>query len=191
MARRGLISWAVSIGATVVSTYALDAFATAVGAGLVASGLLAGLSVPGAVALLVASYLAWGLGLRANVRANWALLTATGISTNILSKAAYELVRRRAGSLRARRVAAAAGYLAAELAKELPYYLGAVGAAALTDSITSHQALIFLGGANLGAALYEFALARATRAVVRRRSHRGAPPDEPAGNLVPAGPDYS
>ncbi|MGW4947530.1 hypothetical protein ACWEOZ_38770 [Actinoplanes sp. NPDC004185] len=169
MARAGLLSWVVSLGATVASTYALDAFAAAVGTAAAASGLLARVAMPGLAALLLLSYAAWGLGLRANVRANWALLTTMGTSTNILSKAAYEIARRRTSGVRAHRTAAATGYVGTELAKEIPYYLGAFGAAALTDSVTSGQALIFLIGANLGAALYEFLLARATGAVIRRR----------------------
>ncbi|MFI7542046.1 guanitoxin biosynthesis pre-guanitoxin forming N-methyltransferase GntF [Actinoplanes sp. NPDC049599] len=170
-ARRGLVRWAVSLGATVASTYALDAVAAATGAALVAAGLFAGLGRPGLVALLVVSYAAWGLGLRVNLRANAALLTATGTSTNVLSKAAYDLARRWSTGERTPRLAAAAGYLGTELAKEAPFYLGAFGAAAVSDAITSDQALIFLSGANLGAALYEYGLARATRAFVRRRGH--------------------
>jgi hypothetical protein len=102
----------------------------------------------------------WGAGLRVNLRANWALLEQTGTSTNALSKAGYDLLKRP----RARRVAAAAGYVGTELAKEVPYYVGAFGAAVLTDSVSSDDALIFLAGANLGAAAYEYGLARLTRA---------------------------
>jgi hypothetical protein len=173
MARAGLLSWVVSLGATVASTYALDAFAAAVGTAAVAADLLTPVGTPALVALLLLSYAAWGWGLHANVRANWALLTTTGTSTNILSKAAYEVARRRRAGVRAHRVAAATGYVGTELAKEVPYYLGAFGAAVLTDSITSHEALVFLIGANLGAALYEYLLSRATGAFVRRRG-----PDE-------------
>jgi hypothetical protein len=179
MARSGLLRWSISLAATAASTYALDAFAAAAGALLVASGLAGGLAQPMAVALLVASYAAWGLGLRANVRANWTLLTTTGTSTNVLSKAAHDLVRHRTSGPRAPRVAAAVGYVGTELAKELPYYLGAFGAAALSATITSAEALIFLTGANLGAALYEYGLARATRAFLRRR--RCAAPSELTG----------
>ena len=93
MAGRGLIPWGVSLAATVASTYALDAIAAATGAVLVATGWCAGLDAPVLIPLLIVSYAAWGLGLRANLGANWALLTATGTSTNILSKAAYELTR--------------------------------------------------------------------------------------------------
>ncbi|MEU8234225.1 hypothetical protein AB0C12_31955 [Actinoplanes sp. NPDC048967] len=179
MARGGLLSWVVSLGATVASTYALDAFAAAVGTAAVTSGLLTPIGTPGLPALLLLSYAAWGWGLHANLRANWALLTTTGTSTNILSKVAYEVARRRRAGVRAHRVAAAAGYVGTELAKEVPYYLGAFGAAALTDSITSGQALVFLIGANLGAALYEYLLARATGAFIRRRRPAGPPARRP------------
>jgi hypothetical protein len=112
---------------------------------------------------LVLSYVAWGLGLRVNLRANLALLARTGTSTNALSKVGYDLAR----SPRARRIAAAAGYLGVELAKEVRYYAGAFGAALTTAAISASDALIFLAGANLGAAAYEYGLGRATRAFLR------------------------
>jgi hypothetical protein len=139
------------------------------GAGLVASGLLADFGHPSVVTFLVLSYALWVFGLRTNVKANGSLLATTGTSTNALSKAAYDLTRRRWAGPRAARLAAAVAYTGTEVAKEVPYYTVAFGAAASTESITADEALIFLGGANLGAALYETALARLTRAVLRRR----------------------
>ena len=158
--------WAITLGATAASTYALDAVATAAGVALASSGLLSGLDHGLVLALLACSYVAWGAGLRVNLRANWALLERTGTSTNALSKAGYDLVKRP----RARRFAAAAGYIGTELAKEVPYYAGAFGAAVLTDSVSSNDALIFLAGANLGAAAYEYGLAGLTRAFLGRRT---------------------
>lgn len=165
----GLRSWAVSLAATAASTYALDACAAAAGICLVASGLLGGLGPAWVLAFLVVTYGAWGFGLRANVRANGTLLAATGISTNLLSKAAYDVTRRRTSRPHAPRLAAAIAYTGTEMAKEAPYYTAAFGSAALTDSITSLEALIFLGGANLGAALYEYGIARLTAALLRLR----------------------
>jgi hypothetical protein len=152
--------WAITLGATAASTYALDVIATAAGVALASSHVLSGAEHWMLIVVLVASYATWGAGLRVNLRANWALLEQTGTSTNALSKAGYDLVKRP----RARRVAAATGYLATELAKEVPYYAGAFGAAVLTNSVSSNDALIFLAGANLGAAAYEYGLARLTRA---------------------------
>ncbi|MFG1708871.1 guanitoxin biosynthesis pre-guanitoxin forming N-methyltransferase GntF [Nonomuraea sp. M3C6] len=172
--RRELKHWTVSLAASAASTYALDASAAAAGVYLVASGLLAGLNHQWVVAFLVASYAVWGFGLRANLRANWTLLATTGTSTNVLSKAAYDLTRRKTSSTRAPRLAAALGYIGTEVAKEVPYYAAAFGVAVFSDSITSNEALIFLGGANLGAALYEYGLARLTRAVLHRRRPRYA-----------------
>jgi hypothetical protein len=165
----GLRRWAVSLAATALSVYALDASATAAGVLLVASGLLDGLGHRSTVGFLVVSYAVWGLGLRAGVRANWALLATTGTSTNALSKAAHDLTARRTTGVRAARLASAAGYLGLELIKEVPYYLGAFGAALISDSITSTGALVFLGGANLGAAAYEYGLARLIGLLLRRR----------------------
>ncbi|NMO57575.1 hypothetical protein HH310_41220 [Actinoplanes sp. TBRC 11911] len=158
-------AWTVSIAATAASTWALDAFAAVAGGGLVASGLLDDLGHRWVLVFLVVSYAAWAAGLRANLLANGKLLAATGTSTNVLSKAAYDLVRGR----RAKRVAAAVAYTGTEIAKEVPYYAAAFGAAAVTDTITADEALIFLGGANLGAAFYEVVVAKLTVAILRRR----------------------
>ena len=167
-ARAGRRAWVVSVVATVVSTYALDLMATAAGVALVGSGAVTGLGHRWLLVLLVVSYAAWGLGLRANVRANAALLTTTGMSTNVVAKAAYAVAGRLTESARARRWAAAAGYVGTEAVKEAPYYLGAFGVAAVSDPITSDEALIFLAGANIGAMLYEYGVARLTLWFLRR-----------------------
>jgi hypothetical protein len=165
-------AWVVTLVATGVSAYALDAIAAAAGVVVAGSGLLQGLDVGVLVALLVASYVAWAAALRVNLRANWDLLQQTGTSTNALSKAAHDVARRRGASVRTRRVAAGSGYVGTEVAKEVPYYAGAFGAA-LTDTVTSADAIVFLAGANLGAAAYEYGLARLTQAFLRRRRVAG------------------
>jgi NNMT/PNMT/TEMT family len=158
--------WATTVAATAVSTYALDAVATVAGAALAASGLLHGAPHTLLLGMLALSYVAWGAGLRRSLAANWALLEQTGTSTNVLSKAAHDLARAR--GWRRRRLAGACGYVATELAKEAPYYAGAFGAALLSDSVSSGDAIVFLAGANLGAAAYEYGLAGLTRAFLRR-----------------------
>ena len=160
--------WTVSLLATIASTYALDAVATAAGMTLVFSGLMLGLDHLPAILFLASTYVAWGAGLRVNLKVNWLLLERTGTSTNVLSKALYDLVGLKSKSLRTRKIAAAVGYAGTEFAKEAPYYLGAFGATLLSDSISANEAIIFLGGANLGAAAYEYGLARAMRALLRR-----------------------
>jgi hypothetical protein len=163
-------AWLATTAATVASTYALDGFAVAVGALVVGSGVLDGLTGAQVAVCLAASYGLWGLGLRVSLAANWSMLSTTGVSTNALSKAAHDLAQTRSVSVRTRRFAASIGYLCTELAKELPYYLSAGGAALSSDSVSSRDALIFLAGTNVGAALYEYGLAWATRAFLRRRS---------------------
>jgi hypothetical protein len=111
----------------------------------------------------------WGAGMRMNLAANWALLARTGTSTNVLSKAAHDVARARDAGPRARRFAASAGYVLTEVAKELPYYVGASGVASLSDAVSAGDAIVFLAGTNLGAAMYEYGLARATRTFLRRR----------------------
>jgi len=165
----GLRNWTVSLAATVASSYALDACAAAAGVALVASGLLAGLDQPWLLLFLAASYAAWAVGLRANLRANWTLLVTTGTSTNVLSKAAYDLARRTSSNTGVLRLAAAIGYAGTQVVAEGFYYAGAFGAAAFSDSVTGTEALGFLAGANLAAALYEYGLARITAGFLRRR----------------------
>ena len=165
-------AWLATTVATLASTYALDGFAVAIGGLVVTSGILAGLPVGPLCGCLLASYLLWGASLRLSLAANWSMLSATGVSSNAFSKAAHDLARARGASARRRRLAASAGYVLTELAKELPYYLGAAGAALASDSLTSRDALIFLAGTNAGAAAYEYALARATRAFLGRTGHR-------------------
>jgi hypothetical protein len=110
--------WSITLVATALSTYALDAFATAAGVLLAASQLLHGLDHGPVLAFLAATYVVWGIGLRANLAANSALLEQTGTSTNVLSKALFDLTRTK--SPRTRRIAAATGYVATELIKEAP-----------------------------------------------------------------------
>jgi hypothetical protein len=175
------LAWVFTLAATVASTYALDVVATTVGVLLSASGLLAGVDWVWLWSLLVASYGMWGLGLRANVAFNWALLEQTGLSTNLLSKGAYEFALARGRSRRVQCFAAGFGYVITEVAKEVPYYAGAFGASLLTETVTSTEAIVFLVGANLGAAAYEYGLAFLTRALLLHR-----PTSEP-----PAGPTLS
>ena len=168
-------AWAITLAATAVSTYALDAVATVAGIALAASGALAGLGGGLLLAFLALSYVAWAAGMRVNLRANWLLLVETGASTTALSKAAHDLSRRRGASPRAQRAATAAGYVATELVKEVPYYAGAFGAALASDGIGARDALIFLAGTNLGAAAYEYGVGHLTRAFLRTRPDRRAP----------------
>lgn len=155
--------WAATLVASIATTYALDLVATSTGLLTVALGLHDGLGYGAALVVLFVSYLAWGAGLWAILKVNWDLLRRTGTSTNLLSKAAYDIVARLTENPRWRRVAADGGYITTELAKEAPYYLGAAGAALFTDTVSAIDAIVFLAGANVGAAAYEFALARGMR----------------------------
>ena len=167
---RDIGSWAVVTAATVVSMCALDVVATATGAVLVASGVLDGASPVAVAGLLAVTYLIWAAGLRVNVIANWCLLEQTGMSTNLLSKLMFELTRRRSSRPRGPRLASAAGYVVTEIAKEVPYYAGAFGIALLSDAVNSTHALVFVAGTNVGAATYEYGLARLSHTFLRRGS---------------------
>lgn len=161
-----LRKWGITLSATVASTYALDAIATLCGLGAAALPVARAASFEAALAFLVLSYLAWGLGLSVNLRANRLLLAVTGTSTNALSKLLFDLAGRRRLSRRWQDLAADIGYVGMEIAKEAPYYLGATGVALATESVALTDAMIFLGGANFGAALYEYGLARIVRRLV-------------------------
>ena len=164
---RSATAWYVAVVATITSTCALDIAATAAGTALVVSSALDGAPLWALAGVLLATYAAWATALKANVVADWRLLEKTGVSTNILSKAMFEFAQRRSAGYRAPRVASAVGYVGTELAKELPYYAGAFGAAFVSDAVGSTDALIFLAGTNIGAAVYEYGLARLSRFVTR------------------------
>jgi hypothetical protein len=166
----------VSGAATVASTYTLDLVATAAGAALAVSSLLDGADRAQLLTLLAVSYLVWGAGLSCALGANFALLEATGTSTSLPSMVAYDLARARSASRRLRRLAAGVGYVGTELAKEAPYYAEHQGAAALSEAITSRDALVFLIGTNLGAAAYEAVLGITLRLGLRRGASRSEAP---------------
>jgi hypothetical protein len=48
-------------------------------------------------------------------------------------------------------------------AQEIPYYAGAFGSALLTNDVDAAEAIIFLAGTNVGAAVFETGLAHLTR----------------------------
>jgi hypothetical protein len=84
-------------------------------------------------------------------------------------------------------VASMAGYVLIEVAKELPYYAGAFGAALVSRSVDSTDALIFLAGTNVGAALYEYGISRIVAAYLARRessTSRAVPPTTSAVGSV-------
>jgi hypothetical protein len=166
------VLWAVTVVATAVSTLALDIVAAASGLVLAGSHVLHGMSAGVLVGLLGITYVVWGVALRVNLVANGRLLEESGTSTNVVSKTLFELARVRSWSQRGTRAAAAAGYVATEIAKEAPYYAGAYGTALLSDTVDATDALVFLAGTNLGAAVYEYSVARLSHRLLDRRSLR-------------------
>lgn len=160
--------WVATGVATLASTYLLDLLSAAAGAALVASGLLHGMGPGVAAGFLAATYLAWAAALGPSVAANWALIERTGTSSCLPSKLAHDVALRFASGVRTCRIATGAGYVGAELAKEAPYWFGAAGTMLAIEGVTASDALVFLGGANLGAAAYECGLARGTRHLLAR-----------------------
>lgn len=160
--------WSATIIANAVSIYALDSVSTVAGVLLAASGLLSGVGFHVAAILLGASYVFWAGGLSTSLDANWRLLEATGTSTSILSKLAYDLAGARTKRVGIHRFLSGAGYVVFEFAKETPYYLGAFGLAFASDAISGEEALVFLAGANIGAAIYECGLGWSTRILLQK-----------------------
>lgn len=72
------------------------------------------------------------------------------------------------------RAASMAGYALTEVAKEAPYYAAAFGTALVSDAVESTDALVFLVGTNVGAAIYEYGASRLTVAFLARRERRAA-----------------
>lgn len=172
--------WLITIGANVISFYVLDIVAVACGFGLIGALNVffpeAFMAPMGYILLfLVGTYLAWGYTLGKNLSANWQLLEATDTSTNVLSKAFYDLAPRISSAVGVRKMLAAAGYIGTELAKEIPYYVAALSAAAASDAITLKASLLFLGGANIGAAVYEMVVALGTLRVIRLVERKSSP----------------
>ena len=164
--------WTLTVGATVISMWVLDLVATGAGLLLAWTDVLADRGSVTLVAALAVSYALWGVGLAHNLRANNRLLAATGTSTNALSKIGFDLVRAGGGSDRRAGAVAAAGYVVTEVAKEAPYYVAAYSTAALSDRVDGGDALVFLIGANLGAAIYELGVAHLTGALLDARARR-------------------
>jgi hypothetical protein len=171
-----VVRWVITTAATAGSALALDVTATAVGVLVVATHVLHDASLVVLLAVLATTYGLWAAGLRVNVVANGRLLEATGTSTSVLSKLLFDAAWRRAWSPRAARAASAAGYVTLEAAKEIPYYAGAFGSALVTDHVDAAEAIIFLAGSNVGAAVYEIGLAHLTRRGLAWRSRRAVRP---------------
>ena len=164
--------WAVTAAGSVVSTGAIEVFASVGGALLLASHRLDGAPRGTLLVILVFTYLLWIAGLRVNLVANWELLEQSGACTNLASKVLFELAQLRSSSPRVRRAASAVGYIATEVVKEVPYYAAAFGAAGLSHTIDSEDALVFLAGTNVGAAAYEYGVGRLSRMYLERTTVR-------------------
>jgi type IV secretory pathway TrbD component len=161
---------------TVASTSALEVFASAGGALLVASKRLDAVPQGTLVLILVLTYGLWIAGLRVNLVANWQLLERSGACTNLASKVLFELMQLRSSDPRLRQVASVVGYVGTELVKEVPYYAAAFGAAGVSQTIDSRDALVFLAGTNVGAAVYEYGVGRLSRMYLERRRLVGSSP---------------
>ena len=158
--RRARSAWLITLAATAASTYALDAVATAAGVLLVAPSCWAGSTTP-------------------SRSPSWPRRTCCGASpcgrtwapTGAAAPDGNQHQRAVEGGVRAhgapgtepQRIAAATGYVATEMAKEAPYYAGAFGAAASPTRSRPPTRCSSSAGANLGAAAYEYGLARLTR----------------------------
>ena len=94
---------------------------------------------------------------------------------------------RRSSGRRAERAASAVGYVGTEIAKEAPYCAGTFGSALVSDTITSTHALVFLAGANIGAAVDEYSVARLSNVLLERRSLRSSSPGRSHATTIASG----
>lgn len=161
--REKMVRWGITAGGTVGSTLAIEGIATACGLTLSNSSALDTWGTKSLMLFLAESYGMWFKGMRENTNANWELLEQEGVSTNAPSKALYDMAGRRGWSERKQKIVAGAGYVGTEIAKELPYYTGAFGAATVWNEISNDDAIIFLAGANIGAGLYEYGFSKITK----------------------------
>jgi hypothetical protein len=184
---RPTVRWAITVVATAISAFSLEIIATATGVLLVSSQLLDDASHGAASTIVVATYLLWAAALRTSLTANWRLLEQTGTSTNLPSKLVFDIARRRLRGQRGPRIAASAAYTATEIVKEVPYYAGAFGTAALNDGVDSIDALVFLAGTNVGAAAYELGVARLSNSLLDRRLRRLSQTNDSSEQTMTAG----
>ena len=159
--------WGITFAATAISTYALDAVATAAGVLLAASHLLRGVDHALLLGFLTGSYVLWAAGLAGQPRGE--LEAARGDGNEYQRAVQGRLRPGEAQDIQCPRTAARGRD---RLRSHRACQGGAVlrrraGAALLSDTVTSSDALIFLAGANLGAAAYEYGLARMTRVFLR------------------------
>jgi hypothetical protein len=155
--------WGVTVGTNVALSLLLEIPASAAGTGLVDVGLMEHMDTKSLVAVAGASYAFWGYGLRKSIKANMDSLEQTGMGTSPFSKLAFD----RAQTEKGQKFGVAAGYVGWEAAKEIPYYAGALGGVA-AGALNSKEMLIFLAGANVAAGVYEMAVAKGLKHVVRR-----------------------
>jgi hypothetical protein len=165
-----LRQWMVTCVASLVTGYGLDVVATCTGLLLAGTGWLSGIDYRTGIALLLLTYVGWFFGAWSILRANWELLQRTGTSTNLFSKAGHDIAARLGWSVGWRRAATHTGYIITDLLKEVPYYVGAAGAAIFSESIAAVDAIIFLVGANIGATSYGFMQSYGMRRLVRHIS---------------------
>lgn len=174
------------------SSWLLDGLATLVGVAVVAWGGFDHVPIGALVVASIVSYVAWGAGLIFNVNANGRLLATHGVSTNLVSKIVHDVVaRRRRSTERARRVAAASGYVVLELVKEVPFVVGAIGVVAVSDSLATPSFFAFMIGANAAAATYELAVGLGTNRLLRRSSRRQPGDDASAASIDASAPSMA
>lgn len=167
-----LTKYGVTGAISFVSSSSLEAVAL-VGASL-AAGLnpLAGQDPKIAVAALVLSYIPLITGTLQNADQAWKSLNETGASVSFLAKIGYDLSRNVTKNERIQKVATFTGFSVIELAKEIPWYIGAyagkegllIGA---TEYYTSNMEFSFLAGANIFGAAYQYVQAGAVEGILR------------------------
>lgn len=179
-----LTRYTITGGLTLLSSFGLEV--VAIGGATITAGInpFANLDAKYAVGAVVVSYIPYLTSLFKNADQSWKSLQETGISVNIFAKAGYDLSKNITGSQKLQKFSAYSGFLGSELAKEIPWYIGAFAGKEIMSGwvpelYTPNIEYAFLAGANVFAAGYLYAQAGGVELALRYWRNRNR-----IGNLL-------
>ncbi|MDO8638114.1 MAG: hypothetical protein Q7R43_00945 [Candidatus Daviesbacteria bacterium] len=157
-----LTRYGITGGLTVLSSFGIEA-AAFTGATITAGiNPLANLDTKYALVAVAISYIPLFTGMLKIADQSWYTLKETGVSVNMFAKFGYDLSRKITRNERVQKAATYTTFLGLELAKEVPWWIGAfTGKEIISDWVpeltTPNIEYAFLTGANIFAAGYEYA----------------------------------
>lgn len=162
----------VTIPLTLVSTSALEAVSIASGTFLAGVNPFSEADPRLAIGALLLSYGFWFSGMAVNARQAWNMLEETGVSVSWWAKVGHDASKKLTDSQTIQKAASYTGFTAMELAKEIPWWLGAFGgkfaiSQAAPEYNTHNMEFSFLMGANVGATFYNYFQAGGVEGILR------------------------